>query len=367
MKLMREILIFPFVVLVKFYQLSISPLIPRSCRYEPSCSQYTIEALKVHGLFKGLYLGTKRILSCHPWGGHGYDPVPPVKTKKNNSANATATVFLGLLLASCIGEPESIQPNIAVSIEPIEWFIDQMIADTTKTFSIVPTNASVETFEPGMQQIQSLSSASLYFMNGALDFELGWMNKIKSIAPDCEFVDLSENIQLKEKKHHNHTHPDPHYWVSPKQILILLPEIKESLHNYDSSLVSEEKYAKLVELVAQIDSMYEVAFTKKQLKPFVIYHPALSYLAEDYGLEQLALEKEGKEPSLNWMMKLKQTAIDNDVKHIFIQQQFDIKNAEVLARDLNAEVIQIDPLAYNWEKSSMDILHKLQLATYIHE
>lgn len=62
---------------IKFYQYSISPLIPRSCRHVPTCSQYTIEALKTHGPLKGLYLGIHRILRCHPWGTHGYDPVPP--------------------------------------------------------------------------------------------------------------------------------------------------------------------------------------------------------------------------------------------------------------------------------------------------
>jgi putative membrane protein insertion efficiency factor len=62
---------------VKFYQLAISPLLPMSCRHVPSCSQYTIEALKVHGPLKGLYLGIHRILRCNPWGTSGYDPVPP--------------------------------------------------------------------------------------------------------------------------------------------------------------------------------------------------------------------------------------------------------------------------------------------------
>lgn len=73
---MRKILIAPFVFLVRFYQEGISPFTPATCRFEPTCSSYFIEALKVHGLIKGLYLGTKRILSCHPWGKSGYDPVP---------------------------------------------------------------------------------------------------------------------------------------------------------------------------------------------------------------------------------------------------------------------------------------------------
>ncbi|SHG05474.1 hypothetical protein SAMN05444396_10462 [Flavobacterium segetis] len=74
--MISKILIFPFVLLVRFYQAAISPFTPAACRYEPTCSTYMIEALKRYGLFYGGYLGLKRIVSCNPWGGSGYDPVP---------------------------------------------------------------------------------------------------------------------------------------------------------------------------------------------------------------------------------------------------------------------------------------------------
>ena len=72
----KSILIFPFVVLIKFYQLCISPFTPPSCRFTPTCSQYGLEAFRKHGPVKGLYLTVRRLLRCHPWGGSGYDPVP---------------------------------------------------------------------------------------------------------------------------------------------------------------------------------------------------------------------------------------------------------------------------------------------------
>jgi putative membrane protein insertion efficiency factor len=77
--MISKILIFPFVVLVRFYQVVLSPLMPATCRFAPTCSSYMIEALQVHGLFYGGFLGVKRILSCHPWGKTGYDPVPKKK------------------------------------------------------------------------------------------------------------------------------------------------------------------------------------------------------------------------------------------------------------------------------------------------
>ncbi|WP_042722531.1 membrane protein insertion efficiency factor YidD [Flavobacterium sp. B17] len=77
----NKIITFPLVILIRFYQWFISPLLPKNCRYEPTCSHYMVKALQVHGPIKGFWLGVKRISRCHPWGGSGYDPVPPKNCK----------------------------------------------------------------------------------------------------------------------------------------------------------------------------------------------------------------------------------------------------------------------------------------------
>ncbi|MFH2095608.1 MAG: membrane protein insertion efficiency factor YidD [Bacteroidota bacterium] len=77
----RKIIIFPFILMIRFYKYVISPLVPSSCRHTPTCSQYAAEALEKHGLFRGLWLAGRRISRCHPWGTHGYDPVPEPRKK----------------------------------------------------------------------------------------------------------------------------------------------------------------------------------------------------------------------------------------------------------------------------------------------
>lgn len=74
--MLKKIAIAPLLGLIYFYKIVISPLLPPTCRFEPTCSTYFMEALKMHGLFKGSYLGIWRIMRCHPWGKSGYDPVP---------------------------------------------------------------------------------------------------------------------------------------------------------------------------------------------------------------------------------------------------------------------------------------------------
>jgi hypothetical protein len=74
--MLKKIITYPFILLIRFYQVAISPYTPATCRFYPTCSSYSLEALKVHGLLKGGWLSIKRIGKCHPWGGSGYDPVP---------------------------------------------------------------------------------------------------------------------------------------------------------------------------------------------------------------------------------------------------------------------------------------------------
>ena len=89
MKIIKKILIAPFILLIKLYQVAFSQLFPKSCRFYPTCSTYAVDALKKHGPIKGLLLATYRIIRCNPWGGYGYDPVPDkfvfVKFKSSNN------------------------------------------------------------------------------------------------------------------------------------------------------------------------------------------------------------------------------------------------------------------------------------------
>ena len=84
MLMINKFFALPFIIFIKFYQLIISPLLGSNCRYLPTCSEYAIESIKRFGLLKGFYFSIKRILKCHPWGGHGYDPIS-LKYGKNKN------------------------------------------------------------------------------------------------------------------------------------------------------------------------------------------------------------------------------------------------------------------------------------------
>lgn len=81
LRFIRDLFVQILILPIRFYQYAISPLTPASCRHLPTCSQYAVEALKIHGILKGSWLAFRRIIRCHPWGTHGFDPVPPKKIK----------------------------------------------------------------------------------------------------------------------------------------------------------------------------------------------------------------------------------------------------------------------------------------------
>ncbi len=156
--------------------------------------------------------------------------------------------------------------------------------------------------------------------------------------------------------HHHHFDADPHTWSSPRmcasspktctrRLLVPIPTEKK---------VFRKNYEELLDEINQVDSIMTERLSPVSGTMFAIYHPSLSYLAKDYNLHQLSLEYNGKEPSAFYLKKAIDIARENNVKVIFIQQEFDAKQAESFASEINAKVVPINPLSYNW---SEELLH----------
>jgi zinc transport system substrate-binding protein len=274
------------------------------------------------------------------------------------------------LLASCRpgGEIEE-KPVISVSIIPQQYFIEQLAGDLVEVNVMIPPGASPATYEPSVSQLGKLDRSLVYMRIGYVGFEQSWMEKISSVNPDMKIVDLSEGVEIileddeEEEDHHGHSHhgPDPHIWMSAinariiarnirNELLLLFPGEKENL------------LARHVHFSQSLDSLHLAIGDKLdgiKNRKFLIYHPALTYFARDYGLEQYSLEIEGKTPSPAHLMEMTDLAIHHQISKILIQSQFDRKNAEVLARETGAEIIQFDPLDLNWGEQMYYIAEKL--------
>lgn len=250
---------------------------------------------------------------------------------------------------------------IMVSVLPQKYFVEQIAGDIFDVGVMIPPGASPVTYEPTPKQMKELSHSFVYFRIGHIEFEKSWMRKLVSVNPEMEVVDFSKTANLIEADHehsHDHGHDhhhgvDPHIWTSPKEVkkqAVLIydylvkakPELKSQFT--DNLLAFENK----------IDSLD--AYMQEKLEPFrgrkfLIFHPALSYIARDYGLEQISIEIDGKEPTPANIQKIIDTAKKEEIKIVFVQKQFSTHNAEVIANEIGGNVVRIDPLDLNWEQS----------------
>lgn len=283
-------------------------------------------------------------------------------------------IFL-IVLAGCNPRiQETDKQSVTVSIRPQKFLVEKIAGDHFIVNILVPDGNGPETYEPTARQIQEVSRSRVYFITGLLDFERSWVPKLSENYPDLKVVDISKGTEIisgTDHSHHNHeSHDqhnsdedaeldeahsehdqsgiDPHIWLSlkslKKQSFLILDELiklkpdlaKEFTINHQS-------------LVAHIDSLDNV-FLNRFLSngsnvSFMIYHPSLSYFARDYGITQIPIELEGKEPSPAYMRQLIDMASSRDIKVILYSEQFDKRSAETLAKQLGIDLFSFDPLA----------------------
>ncbi len=254
---------------------------------------------------------------------------------------------------------------ITVSISPFKYFVEQIAGHDFTVNVMVPPGANPHIYEPYPGQISNLRKSVAYISNGHLGFEITWLDRFYEANRTMVKLSASDQIDLIEPEHsHEGNHSegaDPHYWLSPKCALIIAASVKELLIelNPNHREKYEINYRNLIEKIEQVDEKARQLLSGGQKKSFLIFHPNLQYLARDYGLEEISLEHEGKEPSPSRMKELIDRSKKEDLKVIFVQKEYDIKNAQTIADETGAEIVIIDPLSEDWFNATMDIVNAL--------
>jgi zinc transport system substrate-binding protein len=254
---------------------------------------------------------------------------------------------------------------ITVSISPFKYFVEAIGGGDFKVNVMVPAGANPHIYEPFPQQIVQLRKSVGYISNGYLGFEITWLDRFYDINRTMKKLSLSSNIEpLGSRDHHDGDHvegADPHYWVSPKCALVMAASVRDFLCglNPDHKDLYEVNYQTLVSVIQEVDRKAAELFTGVNNKSFMIFHPNLGYLARDYGLEEISVEYEGKEPPPSRLKDLIDHARLDHIKTIFVQKEYDTKNAKAIAHEIGAKVKIIDPLSENWLNSTTDIINAL--------
>jgi len=281
-----------------------------------------------------------------------------------------------LLITGCRPTPVNNdgKPVVTVTILPFRYFVEQLAGDRFEVNVLVPPGANHHAYDPTPRQLQDLEHSRALFVNGYLGFEQTWLPKVRSNVPKLPVVDLSAGIDLitiegsegehkGEADHQEHSHegPDPHYWLSARDARILAGNMARGLIAADP-MGEQQIIRNLTILIARLDSLdanMNQALSGTEDRSFIIFHPALNYFARDYKLIQHSMELGGKEPTASHFRDLVDLAKTENISIIFVQKEYDQENARTLAREINAEIITIDPMSADWMNEMSSLKDKL--------
>jgi zinc transport system substrate-binding protein len=273
-----------------------------------------------------------------------------------------------LILCACTNTPQkNDKPIITVTLEPLRYFTEAIAGDNFQVISMVPKGSSPESYDPTPQQLVNLSQSQAYFRIGYIDFEQAWMDKLEANSPDMKVYDTSVGVDLIRGEGHwhgDHYHEggvEPHIWNSTQNALIIAENIYKALCELDAAHQADyqKRLEVLKETIRQTDENVK-AFLKNADKTFLIYHPALSYFARDYELKQISMEEGGKEPSPAQLKAMIETCRKEKIHTIFVQQEFDQRNAQLIANELGINIVSINPLSYDWAEEMVRVAKALK-------
>jgi len=269
-------------------------------------------------------------------------------------------VSMALVMAGCSAEPEASPADgklaVTVSVVPQQYFVERIGGEHVAVAVMVGPGDNPTTYEPKPAQLKALSLSAAYFSVG-VPFESVWLDRIAGANPDMWIVDTIEGIERHPMDTHHHEGeeeaagaPDPHVWVSPELVKIQASTIYEALAELDPDNAATYR-ANLDAFVDDIDGLIsEIRGTLVGVEEgrFMVFHPSWGYFAEDFGMEQIAIEIGGQEPSAQEMAGLIEEARAEGIRVIFAQPEFNTVDAETIAEEIGGEVLLISPLAYDW-------------------
>lgn len=236
-------------------------------------------------------------------------------------------------------------PTVFVSILPQKFFVERIAGDLVRVEVLVPPGASPATHEPTPQQMLALSGALAWFRIG-VPFEDAWAPRIIANHPRLRVVDTREGITLMPMGAGGGRR-DPHIWTSPRlvsrQSETIRDALAEMLPQHRPQFAANQ--ARFAADLAALDAELRERLASLRDRRFMIYHPAWGYFASDYGLQQIAIEVEGREPGPQTLARIITEAREAGIRVIFVQAQFSTAAAESVARAIGGQVIPIDPLA----------------------
>lgn len=291
-----------------------------------------------------------------------------------------AAFVLVLGLSACGGDKnDNEKPIVAVTIVPQATFVEAIAGDLVEVITIIPPGSSPASYEPTPKQMVDISDAIAYFTIG-VPAEEG--NILPQTSEDLNIVDLVDavndvypDLMFEEDEHeddheedheedhegedgHDHSGRDPHIWLSLKRVKVMVAEIKDELIRLDpdNEATYIENYNAYIAEITDVQEQAAALLASKTVRSFIVYHPSWGYLADDFDLEMIALEEDGSEASASRIQEVIDFALENNIDTVFFQSQIHSSQVESLVDELNADQIEMNPLASNYLENYLQVI-----------
>jgi zinc transport system substrate-binding protein len=273
---------------------------------------------------------------------------------------------INLCMVSCAQAPQresNSKIGVIVSILPQEEFVRSVGGNMVNVTVMVPPGANPHTYEVIPAQMVQLSGAKIYAKVGSpLEFELTWLDKLIAQNRDMLVVDCRKGIELMQSTDPDEPGIDSHIWTSVRNVKIMVGNICDGLSKVDPSnrQYYERNRDDYLMKLDSLDSDIKSTLAGAADRTFIVYHPAWGYFARDYGLKQLGIEREGKEPQAAYMARLINQAKTSNIKIIFVSPEFDTRSAEAIAHEIGGSVVAISDLSPHYLENMRNVAQALK-------
>lgn len=288
---------------------------------------------------------------------------PRLKPKKPGTLLIILLAGLSLILTACQPTAQKATKKddallVTVSVIPQAYFVERIGGDAVSVNFMVGPGEEAHTYEPKPEQMKALNDSQVFFSIG-IEYEETWLPRFMDINPDLLFVDSAEGVQrigTSETHPHldedeNHTEGlDPHIWLAPDNAKIIATNILNALIDLapDQAEAFQVNYDVLITDIDTLDAQIIATIAGLEQRTFMVFHPAWGYFANQYDLEQIAVQVGGQDPSASELAELVKIAREKNIQVVFVQPTFSTIKAQAIAQEINAEVTVVDPLARDW-------------------
>ena len=257
-----------------------------------------------------------------------------------------------LFLFSGCGSPsatdaEASKMMVAVTIPPQKAFVEAVCGDSAEVIVLVPPGNSPGNYEPTPQEMASFSKAAVYFTIGVPTEKANILPK----AGDVNIVDLAAEVsKVYPDLEFSPGNRDPHIWLSPKRVNVMIDAIESAMSTLDpkNAAMFSQNADQFIRQLKAADEHIQGELQGAQRSTFIAFHPSCGYFADEYGLEMLSLEEDGKEATPQHLQDMIDRAKQEGIKVVFSQAEIDSKQPDVFAEEIGGKKIMLEPLSSDY-------------------